>query len=106
MYNSHIVDLLQIDNHKERGDPASDTELNEVILDEAFRGGAAEAENDHILKIAQKAGKYPTAGKINIAGAHSLNNFWRHGVHDVTNQRNTSDNRCGLIDEGLVVTRN
>lgn len=66
----------KIDNHKERGDPAGDAELNEMILDEAFGGGATEAEDNHILEIAQKASKYPTASKINIASAHSFNDFW------------------------------
>ena len=71
---------LQIDNHKERGDPAGDAELNEMILDEAFGGGTAETEDNHILEIAQKASKYPTAGKIDIACAHSFDNFWRHSI--------------------------
>ena len=78
--------ILQIDNHKERGDPAGDAELNEMILDEAFGGGTTKAEDNHILEIAQKTGKHPTTGKINIARAHSFDNFWRHGVHDITNQ--------------------
>ena len=32
---------LQIDNHKERGNPNEDAELDEVILDEALGGGNA-----------------------------------------------------------------
>lgn len=79
---------LQINNHKERGDPAGDAELNKMVFDETLCGGAAEAEDNHILEIAQKACKYPTTGKINIARAHSFDNFWRHGVHDITNQCN------------------
>ena len=79
--------ISKIDNHKERGDPAGDAELNEMILDEAFGGGTAETEDNHILEIAQKTGKHPTTGKINIARAHSFDNLWRHGIHDVTNQR-------------------
>lgn len=43
--------LLQIDNHEERGDPAKDAELDEVILNEALRGGTAETEDNHILEI-------------------------------------------------------
>ena len=77
---------LQIDNHKERGDPACDAELNEVVLDEALCGRAAEAEDDHVLEIAQEAGKYPSAGEVDITGAHALDHLGRHGVHDVANQ--------------------
>ena len=80
------IEILQIDNHKERGDPAGDTELDEMVFDETLCGGATQAEDNHILKIAQKTCKYPTASKINIARAHSFDNFWRHGVHDVANQ--------------------
>ena len=44
--------LLQIDNHKEGGNPAEDAELDEMIFHETFCGRAAEAEDDHVLKIA------------------------------------------------------
>ena len=47
-----ITHYLQIYNHKERGDPTGDAELDEVVFDEALRGGAAEAEDDHVLEIA------------------------------------------------------
>ena len=56
--------LLQIDNHKEWGNPAEDAELDEMILDETFCRGAAEAENDHILEVTQKAGLYPTTKEV------------------------------------------
>lgn len=78
--------MHQIDNHKEGGNPAEDAELDEMIFDETLGGRTAEAEDDHILEIPKKTGQYPTAGKIDIAGAHSLDDLWRHGVHDVTNQ--------------------
>ena len=78
--------MHQIDNHKERGNPAKDTELDEMILDETLCRGTAEAEDDHILEIPKKTGQYPTAGEIDIAGAHTLDHLWRHGVHDVANQ--------------------
>ena len=44
---------LKIDNHKERGYPAEDAELDEMVFHEAFRGGTAEAIDDHVLQIAQ-----------------------------------------------------
>ena len=78
--------MHQIDNHKERGNPAKDTELDEMIFHETFCGRAAEAENDHILKITQKTSQNPTAGEIDIAGPHALDDLWRHSVHDVANQ--------------------
>ena len=83
-----FIDILQIDNHKERGDPAGDAELNEMILNETLCGGAAEAEDNHVLEIAQEAGKYPSAGEVDITGAHALDHLGRHGVHDVANQGN------------------
>ena len=42
----------QIDNHKEGSNPAEDAELDEMIFHETFCGRAAEAEDDHVLKIA------------------------------------------------------
>jgi len=43
--------MHQIDNHKERGNPAKDTELDEMIFHETFCGGTAKTIHDHILKI-------------------------------------------------------
>ena len=57
-----------------------------MVFDKALRGGAAEAEDDHVLEIAQEAGKYPSAGEVDITGAHALDHLGRHGVHDVANQ--------------------
>ena len=57
-----------------------------MVLDEGFRGGAAEAKDDHVLEVAQKACENPTTGEVDITGAHSLDNLRRHGVHDVANQ--------------------
>ena len=68
--------MHQIDNHKERSNPAEDAELDEVIFHETFCGGAAEAEDDHVLEVTQKTSQYPTAGKIDIAGAHALDDLW------------------------------
>ena len=45
--------MHQIDNHKEGGNPANDTELDEMIFHETFCGGTTEAEDDHVLEIAQ-----------------------------------------------------
>ena len=95
--------MHQIDNHKERSDPAEDTELNEMILDETFCGGATEAEDNHVLEIAQKTGQHPTAGEIDITGAHALDDLWRHGVHDVAYQCDGGNDGCGFIDEGFVI---
>ena len=80
--------MHQIDNHKERSNPAEDAELDEMILDETLCGGSTEAEDDHVLEIAQKTGQYPTAGEIDITGTHTLDDLWRHCVHDVANQCN------------------
>ena len=44
---------LKIDNHKERGYPAEEAELNEMVFHETFRGGTAEAIDNHVLQIAQ-----------------------------------------------------
>ena len=78
--------MHQIDNHKERGNPAEDAELDEMILDETLGGRTAEAEDNHVLEIPQKASQNPTAGEIDIVGPHALDDLWRHGVHDVANQ--------------------
>ena len=78
--------MHQIDNHKERGNPAENAELDEMILDETLCGGTTETEDDHILEIPQKTSEYPTTGEIDITGAHALDDLWRHGVHDVANQ--------------------
>ena len=56
-----------------------------MVLDEGFRGGTAEAKDNHVLEIAEEACENPTAGEVDITGAHSLDNLWRHGVHDVAN---------------------
>ena len=37
-------------NHKERSYPAEDAELDEMIFHKTFRGGTAEAIDDHVLK--------------------------------------------------------
>ena len=74
-----------------------------MVFDAAFCGGAAEAEDDHVLEIAQETGKYPAARKVDITGAHALNHLGRHGVHDVANQSDRGDDGCGLVDESLVV---
>ena len=42
----------QIDNHKEGSNPAEDAELDEMIFHETLCRGTAEAEDDHVLKIA------------------------------------------------------
>ena len=78
--------MHQIDNHKEGGNPAEDAELDEMILDETLCGRTAEAEDDHILEIPKKTSQNATAGEIDIAGPHALDDLWRHGVHDVANQ--------------------
>ena len=70
------ISMHQIDNHKERCNPAENAELDEVIFHETFCRGTTEAEDDHILEIPQKTGQYPTAGEIDIAGAHSLDDLW------------------------------
>ena len=80
--------MHQIDNHKERGNPAEDAELDEMIFHETLCRGTAEAEDDHILEIPKKTSQNPTAGEIDIAGPHALDDLWRHGVHDVANQCN------------------
>ena len=99
-----IPNDLQIYNDKERGDPAQDAELDEVVFDEGLGRGAAEAEDNHVLQIAEHACQHPTARQIDIAGAHSLDDFWRHGVHDVTDEGDAGNDGGGLVDEGLVVT--
>ena len=43
---------LQIDNYEERGEPAENTELDEMILNEWLRGTTAQTIDNHILKIA------------------------------------------------------
>lgn len=43
---------LQVDYHEERCEPAKDTKLDEMVLDEGLRRTAAQAENYHILEIA------------------------------------------------------
>ena len=75
-----------------------------MILDEALRGGAAEAEDDHVLEIAEETCENPAARKVDITGAHALDHLGRHGVHDVANQSDRGDDGCGLVDEGLVIT--
>jgi len=45
--------MHQIDNHKERGNPAEDAELDEMIFHETLCGRTAEAEDNHVLEIAQ-----------------------------------------------------
>ena len=45
--------MHQIDNHKERGNPAEDAELDEMIFHETLCRGTAEAEDNHVLEIAQ-----------------------------------------------------
>ena len=47
------MSMHQIDNHKEGGNPAEDAELDEMIFHETFCGRAAEAEDNHVLEIAQ-----------------------------------------------------
>lgn len=88
MISNFILGLfnLQINNHKERGDPAGDAELDEVVFDEAFCGGAAEAEDDHVLEIAEETCENPTTGEVDITGAHALDHLGRHGIHDIANQ--------------------
>ena len=56
--------MHQIDNHKEGGNPAEDAELDEMIFHETLCRRTAEAEDDHILKITQKAGLYPTTKEV------------------------------------------
>ena len=46
--------MHQIDNHKEGGNPAEDAELDEMVFHKAFRGGTAEAKDDHVLQITQQ----------------------------------------------------
>ena len=67
---------LKIDNHKERGYPAEEAELNEMVFHEAFRGGTAEAIDNHVLEITQKTSQHPAAGEIDITGAHALDDLW------------------------------
>ena len=50
---------LQIDNHEEGDNPAEDAELDEMILDEGLRGTAAQAEDNHVLEVAQQTCQYP-----------------------------------------------
>ena len=76
-----------------------------MVLDDGFRRAAAEAEDYHVLQIAQQACQYPTACQVDISGPHALNHLWRHGVHDVAHHRDGSDDGCGLVDERLVVAR-
>ena len=56
--------MHQIDNHKEGGNPAEDAELDEMIFHETFCGRAAEAEDNHVLEIPQKASLYPTTKEV------------------------------------------
>ena len=106
MKQTKFIVFSQIDDGEEGGEPAEDTELDEVVLDERLRGTATQSEDNHVLQIAQQTGQYPTRGEIDIPGTHPFNDFRRHGVHDIADHRHRGDNGRGLIDEGLVVTRN
>ena len=74
-----------------------------MVFDKGFGRGSTKVEDYHVLEIAQETGKYPSAGEIDITGAHAFDYFGRHGVHDVANQSDGGDDRCGLVDEGFVV---
>ena len=101
-----IFNDLQINNHDKRGDPSKYAELDETVFDQRLGWGSTYTKDDHVLQITKHACKYPTARQIDITGSHSLDDFWRHGVHDVANQSDRSNDGCGFVDEGLVVTRN
>lgn len=44
--------MHQIDNYKERCNPAEEAELDEMVFHEALRGGTAETIDNHVLEIA------------------------------------------------------
>lgn len=46
--------------------------MDEMILDDVYLGGAAEAEEDHVLEVMQETDENPTAGEIDIMDAHSF----------------------------------
>ena len=58
-----------------------------MILNEGLGWATAQAEDDHILQVSEQTCQHPTRGQIDISSTHPLNNFWRHGVHDITDQR-------------------
>lgn len=74
-----------------------------MILHERFRGTSAQAEDNHVLQVAQHTCQYPTARQIDVAGAHTRNDLFRHGVHDIADQCDGGDDGSRLVDEGLVV---
>ena len=45
--------MHQINNHKEGGNPTENAELDEMIFHETLCRGTAEAEDNHVLEIAQ-----------------------------------------------------
>lgn len=49
----------QIDDGEKGGEPAEDAELDKVILNKRLGGATAQAENNHVLEIAQQTGEYP-----------------------------------------------
>ena len=57
-----------------------------MIFDEGLSRATAQAEDDHILQVSEQACQHPTRGQIDISSTHPLYNFWRHGVHDITDQ--------------------
>ncbi len=77
-----------------------------MVFDETLSRRTAEAEDNHVLEITQKASEHPTTGEIDITSTHSLNHLWRHGVHDVANQCDRSDDSSSLVDKGLIVASN
>ena len=101
-----IFNDLQINNHDKRGDPSKYAELDETVFDQRLGWGSTYTKDDHVLQITKHACKYPTARQIDITGSHSLDDFWRHGVHDVTNQSDRCNDGCGFVDESLVVICN
>lgn len=77
-----------------------------MILDEGLRRTTAQAEDNHILQIAQQTCQDPARGQIDIAGTHPRNHLLRHGVHDIADKCDGCHDGCRLIDKRLVISRN
>ena len=60
--------------------------------------------DNRYLDVAQQAEQHKHGGEIEVVAAYALGNLWRHGVHDVTDERHAGRYGDGLVYERQVVT--
>ena len=98
-----VSNLFNIYQHHEGERPGYDYELCKPVVQHHARRVAALFINYGQLHVAQQTEQNEHGGEVKHVGTDAPGNLRRHGVHDVTHQRDRRRDGDCLVDEREVV---